>query len=471
MRVLLVMPPNWGVEMPPLGISYIASALKQDGHEVKILDYNLKIWHQLHGVTSIAWAMNSFSAWVHEEQYEAQLRGLIKPKFEALLEDVREFRPDVLGFSVFATSIFPVRDVIEHIRPHFPEMKIILGGPQVRDEYAHHVVWDGLADAAVIGEGEGTVREILRLWQNQEPIIRPVLGAAVAVPTPERVLVGKDRPALEMDELPFPDFSEVPLETYLTKSLPFSMSRGCIKRCTFCSEAPFWKRYRTRSAKSIFRELKHAHDTLGIKNFLSHDSLMNGNFEVLEELADLIIADGLKITWQGMCRLDKRMTPALLEKLKFAGCSTISYGLESGSQKIADLMKKGVKITDALQVIKDSHAAGIVVNVFIIVGFPRESWLDFMKTMVFLFRIRRKIFLANVSDTGVMKGAPMQLRQKQFGIVENSLFRGEWHDKYYLNTIYHRKFKLWLMRKYINALRIHENKLIQPVETLFELPA
>ena len=69
-----------------------------------------------------------------------------------------------------------------------------------------------------------------------------------------------------------------------------------------------------------------------------------------------------------------------------------------------------------------------------------------------------------------MEGTPMDLRKKQFGIVENSKFAGGWHDRFYLNTIIHRKFKLWLMRKFIKSIRISENKTSQPMETMFEYP-
>ncbi len=88
--------------------------------------------------------------------------------------------------------------------------------------------------------------------------------------------------------------------------------------------------------------------------------------------------------------------------------------------------------------------------------------------MLFLFKIRKEIFLANVSDAGLMEGTPMDLRKKQFGIVEGSKFGGGWHDRFFFNTIYHRKFKLWLMRKFIKSISISENKTSQPMETMFE---
>lgn len=470
MKVLLVMPPNWGVEAPPLGLAYVSAALKLDHHDVTVIDYNIKIWQELREKLPLAWAMDSFERWTNEDLYDQHLAGIIDPLFQKLLFDIMKLNPDVVGFSHFLTSVHPVERCCKKIRALFPEVKILLGGPHIKDEYAEKLVRLNYADAAVIGEGEATAREILRNWESGAPQGKPVLGAVVKGPLPETIIRAKDRPALEINELPLPDFSTYSLKSYLTHSLPFSMSRGCVKRCTFCAEAPFWKKYRVRSAESIFHELKEGREKYGIRNFRSNDSLMNGDFAVLEELCDRIIADGLEIEWQGMARLDKRLTPGLLAKMKRAGCNYVFYGLESGSQKIADIMKKGVRIDDALQVIHDTHAAGIVANVFIIVGFPKENWIDFFKTMLFLWKIRKKIYLANVSDAGLSPGAPMELRQKQFGIVEDSKFGGSWHSRFYANTIYHRRLKLWLMRKYIKWLNIEENKETSPMEVLFEAP-
>lgn len=470
MKVLLVMPPNWGVEAPPLGIAYISAALKQDLHQVEIIDYNIKIWHELKEKMPVAWAMDSFEKWIDESLYDLHLADKIDPLFQKLLNDIMTFNPDVVAFSTFLTSVYPVERVCRKIRKLFPEVKILMGGPHVKDAYAERVVRLGFADAAVIGEGEATSREILKLWEKDAEI-KPVLGAVMKGLLPETIIRGKDRPALEINELPLPDFTSYSLSSYLTHSLPFSMSRGCVKRCTFCAEAPFWKKYRVRSAESIFSELKEGHEKYGIRTFFSNDSLMNGDFDVLEKLVDKLIEEKLPITWQGMCRLDKRMNIEVLRKMKRAGCDLISYGLESGSQKIADLMKKGVRVDDALKVIHDTHEAGIMTNVFIIVGFPKENWVDFVKTMIFLWKIRKKVYLANVSDAGLSPGAPMELRQKQFGIVEDSKFGGSWHDHFFLNTIYHRRVKLWLMRKYIKALNISESKMSQPMEPMFEFPA
>lgn len=466
MKVLLVMPPNWGVETPPLGPAYISAALKQDHHVVEIIDYNIRIWHELKEKMPVAWAMDSFEKWIEEDLYDLHLADKIDPLFQKLLTDIMTINPDVVGFSCFLTSVHPVERVSRKIRKLFPKIKILMGGPHVKDEYAERVVRMGFADAAVVGEGEATSREILKLWEKGGES-KPVLGAVMKGMLPETILRGKDRPALEINELPLPDFSSYALSSYLMHSLPFSMSRGCVKRCTFCAEAPFWKKYRVRSAESIFTEMKEGHERYGIRKFFSNDSLMNGDFEVLEKLVDKLTEEKLPITWQGMCRLDKRMTPEILRRMRMAGCDLISFGLESGSQKIADLMKKGVRVDDALKVIEDTHAAGISVNVFVIVGFPKENWIDFAKTMVFLWKIRKMIYLANVSDAGLSPGAPMELRQKQFGIVEDSKFGGSWHDRFYLNTIYHRRFKLWLMRKFIRSLNISESKLSQPMEPLF----
>jgi anaerobic magnesium-protoporphyrin IX monomethyl ester cyclase len=459
------MPPNWGVEMPPLGIAYISAALKRAGHEVKVLDYNLKVFQRVKERLPLAWAMSSFSEWIDRAAYDEKFGPRIEPILAEVVEEVRAFKPQAVGFTVLATSIFPVEFMSKQIRTVMPEVKLFYGGPNVRDHYQEAVMQTPWVDATISGEGEDATCDLIQFWEKSgEPVL-----ASVQHRLPDgQIVVGPLRQQMKLENLPFPDFSDFPIKEYSSPALPFSMSRGCVKRCTFCSEAPFWRNYRTRSADAIFQEVKYNVERYGIRNFLSHDSLMNGNFEVLSEFVDKVIAADLKINWQGMARLDNRMTPDLLKRMNKAGCNYISYGLESGSQKMVDLMRKGFKVDDALRIIKDTYAAGIKANVFIIVGFPKESWLDYLKTMWFLFRIRKCIFLANVSDAGIMAGSPLAAQQEHFGILRGVNFAGEWRTKFFMNTKYHRRFKLWLMRVFIKRLRVMENKLISPLDNIYE---
>jgi hypothetical protein len=170
-------------------------------------------------------------------------------------------------------------------------------------------------------------------------------------------------------------------------------------------------------------------------------------------LADLIIGNRIEITWGGYARVNKWMTPELLRKLKKAGCVYLSYGIESGSQKVLNSMNKGISLKDAALNLRDTTAAGIEAHVNWIVGFPTESWLDFAKSLSFIYRNRKNISYLNPGQTpcGIPNDSGLALNPGKFRIAAKPFLK-EWRTKFYTNTVIQRKSRLKILRKFISLL-------------------
>ncbi|MBL7147676.1 MAG: cobalamin-dependent protein [Nanoarchaeota archaeon] len=258
-----------------------------------------------------------------------------------------------------------------------------------------------------------------------------------------------------LNEIPFPDFEDFHISEYKYEKLPIIFSRGCIGRCVFCHERNFWACYRSRSAENIYKEIKRNLMQHNIDQFANNDSLINGNLVELEKLCDLIIKNKLNITWGGMARLDSKMDKNLLKKLSKAGCNTISYGLESGSQKILDLMKKDITIKSASRILRYTYSAKIqYITVNIMVGFPKESFIDFTKTLWFIFK--NKPFIGRVGTgypCNIVPGSELFEKAHEYGMIsldKNEPLFWKTQDKY--NNYKWRCKKLKILQKFVKII-------------------
>jgi pyruvate-formate lyase-activating enzyme len=179
-----------------------------------------------------------------------------------------------------------------------------------------------------------------------------------------------------------PSFDGLPLEAYsFPRTLPIVFSRGCPAKCTFCFETVMWQRFRMRTVESVIDEIQLRLRTYGPMSFRFNDSLLNGDIAWLERFADAVLEAGLQIKWHGNARIHPGMTPLLLDKLAAAGLTGLLYGVESGSQKILQRMKKGVHAPTIPRVLADTHRAGIWTHAFMILDFPGEGDKELLETL------------------------------------------------------------------------------------------
>jgi len=215
-----------------------------------------------------------------------------------------------------------------------------------------------------------------------------------------------------------PDFSDFKLTDYYSPQpiVPLLLSRGCYwRRCTFCVHyMSAGLTYRLHGLERVV-EILREQVAQGVRHFSFVDEMIApGHFS---GLADAIIAAGLDISYYALAKPNKAFKPEILRKMAQSGCKYLLWGVESGSQRILDLMDKGTKIGDVEQVLRNAHAAGIANHVYIMGGFPTETREEFLATLRFLDRNREYIYSIHRGVFSLEPGSPIFKNGKRFGVT------------------------------------------------------
>jgi len=388
MKIALIQCPVWGTYDPPLALAQLSACLKKEGHEVYVLDLNIQLYLNRKENYKNMWAWEQCGFWyepAHVSKFFADNQDVINQYVNLILKNNQR----LICFSVTTSSRLASLELAKAIKKENKDVTIIFGGTLFFEKHwIESVLNEGVVDIVVHGEGEVTLTELVSLLEEKKPL-DSCLG--VSFKNGNRIFNGSPRPFIaNLDDLPFMDFSGLPLSNYDDAGhIPFLASRGCIQQCVFCSSRVFWPGYRRMSGQRIFEEIafhKNRDNELGHIDFL--DLMFNGDIKALSSFCDLIINSELKgnICWVANVIIRPEMTPELLKKMKGAGCKHLIYGIESGSQKVLNLMKKRYQIEDADAVIRATHEAGIVVTANFMFGFPGEEEGDFIKTLDFIKR-------------------------------------------------------------------------------------
>jgi MoaA/NifB/PqqE/SkfB family radical SAM enzyme len=423
MKVALVFPPVYGVDFPHLGLAYIAAKIREEKHDVKVFCFNSRLYAESGGAKHL-WDWPKADLWLNADEIKKHLN--IEKIAEDWAEEVLAYGPQAIGFGVNTHSRMMANLVASRIKKGNPRIPLIYGGPfcssglDLRDERNADV------DVFVRGEGEDIIGEVLRRIALRQP-----LTGIKGTVTREGGLLqdnGENNMAVPIANIPFPAFDLFDMKAYDNKKeIPIIFSRGCNYRCRFCSDKPIWGNYRMRSAEDIVEEIKKHKAQYGRTWFKSNDLLVNGDLKGLERLADLLIREKLDITWGGMARARKDMSSELFKKIKDAGCLYLTFGIESGSDKILKLMGKP-STEEASLTMKRAYEAGIKVNTLWMVGHPKETTLDVIRTMGFLFRNRKYIEeFVNVSPCYIPENSMLHQEAADLGIEYDP--RGHWFIK------------------------------------------
>jgi radical SAM superfamily enzyme YgiQ (UPF0313 family) len=419
MKIALIQCPCWGIYTPPLGIASLSAYLRNRGYKVMVLDFNIDMYLRCQKQHEICWdeSMNEF--WRSEplvEKFISDYEGLIR----YYLGEICNCGAGIIGFSIYDTSMFFSLILAKKIKERCPDKLIVFGGPHCSKYMTRNfIMLQGVVDVIVEGEGEETLSEIVELAGKEHKID---FCQGTVIRKENKIVDCGNRPLIEnLDTLPFPDFSDFPVESYLRKNVfPVSSSRGCVNRCVFCNEWPYWKKYRFKTGYHIFQEIKYILSQYPkTTNIEFHDSVLNGNLEQINILCDLILEENLRIRWNGQAIINPRMDYNLLVKMKKSGCGCLDYGLESGSQAIITRMRKRFNISDADRIIKETYETGIDVVLNFMFGFPGETEEDFKETLDFVSRNKNYITAVNPAPSfcGIAPGTYLYEHLEEFGVA------------------------------------------------------
>jgi len=323
----------------PLGIGYLAAVLEKNGYDVNVIDCQA-----------------------------------LKLTLKEVENELHKLQPDVVGLTSTTLTYKSALEIIKVAKKALPNCLTVIGG-------SHVTFWDDKAlqecpqlDFVVRKEGEITFLELMQKLEAGQSF-GDVLG--ITYRKGEEIVRTPDRPYIEdLDSLPFPAFHLFPLNQfnkYGNIIFPVMTSRGCTFFCEFCTAVRmFGRRYRMRSPKKVVDEIEYLYKKYGEKQYTFYDDAFTVDQARTEEICNEILRRGLKIKWDCETRLDM-VTKELLQKMKEAGCIAVWYGVESGSQKVRDAMRKGISTQQTLNTFKWTKEAGLIAVASIILGFPGET--------------------------------------------------------------------------------------------------
>lgn len=364
MKVLLVQPPIPSeVELystaemvaPSMGLAYLAAVLERYGYRVEILD-----------------------------------APAFQLSHKQLPEEFRRRKPDIVGVTA-TTAVAPSAFKTARIaREVLPESLIVMGGPHITFLPERTLEEEPSIQVGVVGEGEYTLLELVQAWEEGGDL-RRVKG--IVYRENGRIRFSKPRPLIEnLDELPFPARHLLPMDRYKvfgkheTLGLIFT-SRGCPYNCTFCSSSLiFGKKFRARSPRNVVDEIEEFVDRYKSNRIEFVDDLFIFDKKRVLEICREIKRRGLDVVWVCSARSDL-VDGELLKALRDAGCVMIYLGVESGVQRVLNLMRKGIKVEQSIRAVRLAKDAGLQVVASFVLGTPGETWEEALETIRFAKRL------------------------------------------------------------------------------------
>lgn len=361
MRVLLLRPAAENKSMArvlPLGLLAIGSVLKRAGHEVKILDLRIS------------------------DSPDEELKSVM-----------RSFDPQAVGIGVMTIECkYGFIDAAK-VKEISPEVTIIFGGPHCSHE-PQFILNDPNVDLMVSGEGDITIVELINALDKGEEITN-IPG--IAYKKDDTYIRTADRPVIrDLDKFD-QEYDLIDLERYFNfqssmdffpvfrnkRFIPLVTSRGCPFKCTYCHDI-FDKSIQYRSPKVVVDEIEYLLKTYRIREFHIVDDVFNVNMKRAKIVLDAIIERNLNIhiSFPNGLRADF-FDDELIDKMQRAGVYRLALGIESGSQRIQDMIKKDLDINILHGVVDKLTRARISVHGFFMLGFPSETREEMKKTIDF----------------------------------------------------------------------------------------
>ncbi|MGB9719875.1 MAG: B12-binding domain-containing radical SAM protein [bacterium] len=367
--ILLVNPAEKGgffEKMPPLGLASLASFLEENGLSVKIIDFEIE--------------KKPLEHWLSFYQPKfLGISGTTHTRFESfkLARQAKTFNKEMVTIYGGINATFTANETLRNI----PEI-----------------------DFVVRGEGEEVLLELLKTF-NTDQKFEKIRGLSFRMN--DTIINNPPGSRLHLDSLPQPAYHllemkkyEMKMEFVKKKGISVITSRGCLYRCSFCSASRMFNNLLTvRSAKNIVDEIEKLLEQYHFQAIKFFDSALTLDREHIETLCDEIIARNLHFPWECEVRVGTADEP-LLEKMRRAGCYYVDIGIESASQKVLDLMRKGITVEQSQKLLEICHQLGFKVKAFFSFGHISETMADVEKTFEFIEK-NRSIITTVASGAGI----------------------------------------------------------------------
>ncbi len=382
--------------LPFLGIGYIAAYIEKfSNHKVEIFD-------------------------VHTYGFTAS---------EAA-DKIVEKKPDVVGVHAITDNRFKAIALAKELKKRKKDIIIVFGGPHFSSTARDALENVPEIDYIIRGEGENAMIQLLEAIENKRNF-SDVSGLAYKkdgqiVERPLADLV------MNLDELPMPAWHLFDLKVYTKpidgthiRAIGVLSGRGCPNLCVYCANAR--KVLRLRSPKNFVDEVEFLYKEYGYRGFDFWDDTMTLVKEHIRGVCEEILRRKLDIVWYARARVNT-VDEELLRLMRKAGCIRISYGVESGSQRILKVIKKNITIKQARMAVELSSKVGMAVVTNFMVNLPEETMEDLKMTMALMKEFQRiKNSYPAYGFTIIYPGTELELMAKEKGIMPKDF---SWNSPY-----------------------------------------
>ncbi len=320
----------------PMGVYYIGALLKEHHYDVEILNF--------HNIRSP----------------------------QAIQEILRAKQPDIIGFSILNANRHGGIEIARIARQINPGVKIVFGGVGASFLWEHFLTHFKDIDAVVIGEGEYPFLNLVKCFESKDDSqLENIRG--IAFRREDKIIKTDDSEFIrDLDSLP------VPARYFTYQHL--SLTRGCPGNCTFCGSPQFWKRkVRFHSPEYFVSQIEILYKK-GVRFFFVSDDMFMLRSGYVIEICKKILERNIKISWAAISHVS-HVNEEVLYWMRRAGCDQISYGVESGSERIRNLLNKPIKKEQIKKAFSMTVRYGILARAYFIYGCPVESWETVQETI------------------------------------------------------------------------------------------
>lgn len=353
------------------------------------------------------------------------------------LKDVSDFSPDILGISATTLGIVPAATLAAQIKTIAPDTITIIGGCHVSALPVETLTEFPDFDIGVIGEGEQTLTDIIQAVNNGSIHTCCIPGTCVRTDT-DIVRHPPRSPIQDLDSLPLPAwhllegfprrFKPSPARIMRWPCASIVMTRGCPNACTFCDRSVFGRRCRSYSPGYAADLCEDLTKNFGVREILIEDDTFIISQSNVALFCEELISRKLNLSWSCLGRAD-RIELDLLKLMRKAGCWHMSFGIESGDEKILKSVNKNLNLDQISAALQNCRSAGIRTKGFFMVGFPGESEASLSATESLV----RKLPL---DDITVMHLTPFPGSELYIQAQTAGTFDKDWKNMNALNPVF-----------------------------------
>ena len=411
MHICLVNLPRYEIHRPPLSLAILSEICNQEQVDYNCIDLSLLIWQKL---------PEDFET-IDNYCITQQIDSDTLEKLKILIDHVVKQQIDQCPNTVFALSLLsiwsqPVCELMCASIKAQSNCTILLGGQGLADqEWTQTQINKQLVNHYIINEAEITFRTWLQA------------GSGPGINNYDFEQID------DLDQhVVIPDYRKLPIDQYPYIEQPnffITASRGCVRNCAYCDIGHQWKKYRYRSAQSVFNEMTTQFERHGITDFFFTDSLINGSMKMLNELCDLLINyktlyPHAQFKWQGqyIFRSKSTVNASHVKKMVDAGLNFLIVGLETGSDHVRFDMNKKHTTGDAEWFLEEFKKHGLQCRLLMVTGWINETEQDHQDTLKLFSRWQKYVASGTItgielgSTLSILEHAPVAMQVPELGI-------------------------------------------------------